>query len=118
MPVYGDYPDLSLRERREQQVSRAVARDLRVSLGKAMRRQGVKQFWRRCLQQLSITELIGCTPDQLRSHLEAQFQPEMRWATYGQWGIGHIKPCSRFDLADPKQLAECAHFSNLQPLWR
>lgn len=43
----------------------------------------------------------------------------MSWENYGfyGWHIDHIKPCSKFDLTDPKQQEQCFHYSNLQPLW-
>ncbi len=64
-------------------------------------------------------ELIGCTREQLRSHLESKFKPGMSWENYGVhgWHIDHIKPCASFDLSDPAQQHTCFHYSNLQPLW-
>lgn len=65
-------------------------------------------------------ELVGCSFDDLRRHLESKFQPGMSWANYGKrgWHVDHIKACYKFpDLGDPKQQRECFHFSNLQPLW-
>lgn len=41
----------------------------------------------------------------------------MSWENYGEWHIDHIKPCSSFDLSDPKQQKECFNYTNLQPLW-
>ena len=63
--------------------------------------------------------LIGCTPLQLKAHLEGQFRPGMSWDNWGRWGwhIDHKRPISSFDLADPEQQAAACHFSNLQPLW-
>lgn len=63
--------------------------------------------------------LIGCSPDFLRAHLEAQFKPGMTWDNYGRngWHIDHIYPCSAFDLTDPEEQKRCFHYSNLQPMW-
>ena len=63
--------------------------------------------------------LIGCTPNQLRRHLESQFTDGMSWGNYGLhgWHIDHIKPCASFDMSDPEQQRECFHYTNLQPLW-
>ena len=30
--------------------------------------------------------------------------------------LDHVRPLSSFDLTDPEQLKEAAHFSNIQPL--
>jgi hypothetical protein len=62
--------------------------------------------------------LLGCTIEQLWVHLEKQFQPWMTRANHGLWHMDHIRPCASFDdLTDPKQQAECFHYTNLQPLW-
>ena len=73
----------------------------------------------------SIFNLIGCSIDELRIHLEKQFKEGMSWENYGNpngdhsncWHIDHIQPCASFDLSDPEQQKKCFHFSNLQPLW-
>ena len=63
-------------------------------------------------------ELLGCSPEELKQYLEQQFQDGMTFENYGEWQIDHIKPCSKFDLSQPKQQRECFHYSNLQPLWK
>jgi hypothetical protein len=67
----------------------------------------------------SSMELLGCSAEELRIHLEKQFTKGMSWDNYGYygWHIDHIKPCASFDLSDPKQQKKCFHYSNLQPLW-
>jgi hypothetical protein len=62
-------------------------------------------------------ELVGCSINFLRYHLETMFKPGMSWSNYGGWHIDHIRPCASFDLADPEQQRECFNYSNLQPLW-
>lgn len=65
----------------------------------------------------STLELIGCSPLELRSHLETQFTEGMSWDNYGKWHVDHIKPCCSFDLTDSRQQKECFNYTNLQPLW-
>jgi len=62
-------------------------------------------------------DLLGCSLVELRSHLEAKFQPGMSWDNYGAWHVDHIRPCASFDLSDPAQQRVCFHYTNLQPLW-
>jgi hypothetical protein len=64
-------------------------------------------------------KLLGCSIIELLSHLRDQFEPGMTFENYGKagWHVDHIKPCSSFDLNDPKQQKKCFHWSNLQPLW-
>jgi flagellar hook protein FlgE len=64
-------------------------------------------------------ELLGCTIEELKTHLEKQFTHGMNWDNYGKkgWHIDHILPCASFDLTDPEQQRKCFHYANLQPLW-
>lgn len=65
----------------------------------------------------SSKELIGCSWDEMATHIESQFQPGMTWQNHGTWHIDHIRPCSSFDFNDPEQQYECFHYTNTQPLW-
>ena len=63
--------------------------------------------------------LVGYTLDDLRKHLEDQFQPGMSWDNYGQWHIDHIIPVSLwcFEGPDDSEFKQCWALCNLQPLW-
>ena len=61
-------------------------------------------------------ELIGCTIDELRRHIESKFEPWMTWENHGLWDVDHIKAMSKFDFRCPVQQLACCHWSNLQPL--
>src|SRR3990167_348015 len=64
------------------------------------------------------TELIGCSIQEARTHLEKKFRKGMSWKNYGKvWHIDHIMPCKVFDLTKPKQQKKCFHYTNLQPLF-
>lgn len=67
----------------------------------------------------STAQLLGCTFDQLKSHLESKFDKRMTWDNYGYygWHIDHIRPCESFDLSKCEQQEKCFHYTNLQPLW-
>ena len=62
-------------------------------------------------------KLVGCTPEQLRDHLESQFVEGMAWGQKGLWHIDHTLPCAAFDLTKKKHQRYCFHWSNLSPLW-
>lgn len=62
-------------------------------------------------------ELLGCTADEYKSHIENLFTEGMSWDNYGEWHIDHKKPCASFDLSDPNQQEECFNYKNTQPLW-
>ena len=73
----------------------------------------------------STIELIGCSIDKLKQHLEIRFLPGMTWKNYGKmnkqhtkvWHIDHIVPCTVFDLKNLNEQKKCFHYTNLQPLW-
>ena len=64
-------------------------------------------------------DLIGCSPQELRAHIEAQFREGMTWENQGRggWELDHIRPLSSFDLTDPDQAKQAFHWSNCQPMW-
>lgn len=63
-------------------------------------------------------ELLGCSIEELKTHLESQFTEGMSWDNYGIWHIDHKKPCAAFDLEKQEQQKICFHYTNLQPLWK
>jgi hypothetical protein len=69
-------------------------------------------------KSVSTMKLIGCTPDELRQHLESKFEPWMNWENQGLggWDVEHIIPMSKFNLICPVQQHACCHYSNLQPM--
>ena len=64
-------------------------------------------------------ELLGCSLNEFRDHLEAKFKPGMLWDNFGQdgWHLDHVRPCASYDLKDEVQLRECFNYTNYQPLW-
>jgi len=64
-------------------------------------------------------EALPYTPDDLREHLESQFDENMSWDNYGSyWHIDHIYPQSRlpYDSLEHENFQLCWSLSNLQPL--
>lgn len=77
---------------------------------------------RRGTKKSSTFDILGYSPDDLRSHLEAKFTDGMTWDNYGRdgWHVDHVLPLASFSFETP----DCADFkkafalSNLQPLWQ
>jgi hypothetical protein len=62
-------------------------------------------------------DLLGCSTAQFKKHLESQFKRSMTWENYGtEWHVDHILPCASFDHTNPRQVAQCWHWTNLAPL--
>lgn len=68
------------------------------------------------------TELIGCSIDNLRIHLEKQWLPNMSWNNYGygidKWNVDHIIPCAYFNHKIKNERLKCHNYINLQPMWQ
>jgi len=72
------------------------------------------------VKSASTLQLLGCSVDELKNHLQSHFISRMAWKNYGKagWDVDHIRSCASFaDLSDPKQQKVCFHYTNLQPLW-
>jgi hypothetical protein len=61
-------------------------------------------------------EIVGCSFDFLRQHIERQFKGSMSWNNPGSFHIDHIVPLASFDLTDPAQLKVACNWQNLRPL--
>lgn len=69
------------------------------------------------LKSAPTLQMIGCSIDFLKAHIESKFTKRMSWANYGPyWHLDHVVPCAEFDLTKPEEQRRCFHFSNLQPL--
>ena len=71
-------------------------------------------------KKTSVINLLGCTIQELKDKLKAQFTEGMTWDLFmqGDIHIDHIIPCSSFNLEDLEQQKLCFHYSNLQLLWK
>ncbi len=85
-----------------------LARNLRIRVSKAISGQA---------KSARTLELLGCSVENLKIHLEKQFVDNMSWDNYGKWHIDHIKPCALFDMTKEEEQQACFHYTNLQPLW-
>lgn len=59
--------------------------------------------------------LLGCTLEELTTHLSVQLTEGMTLENYGEWHIDHIVPLS--SAKTKSELEKLCHYTNLQPLW-
>lgn len=85
--------------------------------------ENVRSVCKRVVKQLSLgkkpaktLKWIGCSPEELKAHIESLFLEGMTWNNYGKrgWHIDHIRPVSSFK---PEEWEQINHYTNLQPLW-
>lgn len=96
--------------RRKIDINYKIICTLRNRLGRALRGN---------LKIKTTLELIGCSIEILKQHLESKFTEGMDWNNHSLhgWHIDHIRPCASFDLSNTEQQKQCFHYTNLQPLW-
>lgn len=64
----------------------------------------------------STAEYLGCSMEELKSHIEKQFKEGMTWENHGKvWHIDHVIPLAHAKTED--QLYDLAKWSNIQPLF-
>ena len=98
-------------KRRRSDIQWKLTQALRVRLNKAIRNN----------QKVgSAVHDLGCTIEELKIHLENQFEEGMTWDNWKHdgWHIDHIKPLNSFDLSDREQFLKAYNYTNLQPLWK
>lgn len=98
------------RNRRHIDDNYRLLHNLRVRLRKTLKVQNAHK-------SAAMSELLGCSVNELVIHIKAKFQAGMTWENHGVWHIDHIKSLSSFDLTDSAQQRAACHYSNLQPLW-
>ncbi len=110
----------SYQNRRNQQRNKRYKIDINYKLIELLRGRlykALKNNWKKG----KTIELLACSIEELKKHLESKFTEGMNWKTHGRgkgkWNIDHIKPCSSFDLSKPEEQHKCFNFNNLQPLW-
>ena len=60
-------------------------------------------------------QILGCTFEEFKKHLENKFTEGMNWNNIGEWHLDHIYPVSL--AKDEEELIKLNHYTNFQPLW-
>jgi hypothetical protein len=102
------------RNRRKNNLDYRILNNLRGRLYYALKSQGSMKI-------MSTIDLVGCSVDELKLHIQKQFKNKMTFDNYGiglnKWSIDHIIPCAYFDLTKTEEQKKCFHYTNLMPLW-
>ena len=68
-------------------------------------------------KEVKTLELLGCSLNKLKLHIERGFDETMTWDNHGNyWHVDHIIPLAAFDLTDESELRMACNYRNLQPL--
>ena len=63
--------------------------------------------------------ILDYSVEDLKQHLESQFEEGMTWDNYGEWHVDHKTPDSWFDYSsiDDEDFKKSWALENLQPMW-
>ena len=100
------YKNDYLKKSKSNDESFRLACNLRTRLWYALKRQLTNK-------NTKTEELLGISFKEFKEYIEFLMTPGMTWKTID---LDHVRPLSSFDLIDPKQLKEAAHYTNIQPL--
>ena len=103
-------------KRRSERSRSTKPKDIQFKLAHRLRGR-LREMMNGCKKE-SALNLLGCSIEDFRIHLQSQFTCGMAWNNYGKWEIDHIQPCASFDLTNEYQRKACFHFSNMRPLWK
>ena len=60
-------------------------------------------------------EILGCSFEFFKEHIESQFKAGMSWDNHGEWHLDHIIPVAI--ASSESDVIRLNHYSNFQPLW-
>jgi hypothetical protein len=112
-----------INKRQREYISLRVESDSMFKLSKNIRTLIVNSFYYNGFTKKSKTQnILGCTFEEFRIHLESKFESWMNWENRGLyngelnygWDIDHIIPISSATTED--ELIKLNHYKNLQPL--
>jgi hypothetical protein len=106
-----------VRKRGNEYIKRRYAKDPQFALAYKVRARVYQAIQKGGASKTGRTEeLIGCSFDFLRQHIERQFKGKMSWDNPGSFHIDHIVPLAALDLANPEQLKVACNWQNMRPL--
>ena len=82
--------------------------NIRSLISKSMRKMKYKKTSR-------TAEILGCTFEVFKEHIQEQFPRDMNWDNAGMWHYDHIIPVS--SATSEEGLLRLNHYTNFQPLW-
>jgi hypothetical protein len=107
--IYSNKPQsIRKRLRRQRDPVFRLRSNIGTSIANALVARGYKKTSKTC-------EILGCTFQEFKDHIEKQFLPDMNWENRFLWHLDHIVPVS-FATTE-QELIMLNHYSNLRPLW-
>lgn len=94
-------------------ISFRLRKNISIQVSKILKNNGSKKFGQ------SVLQFLGYSIQDLKNHLEKQFDDKMTWENYGiYWHIDHIIPqsCLKYKSMADNNFKKCWSLQNLRPL--
>jgi hypothetical protein len=101
-------------------VKKRILNDVNFKISLTLRRSINKALHnKKIIKSKKTLDLLGCSLQVFKKHIETQFKDGMSWDNHGKfgWHIDHIKPVSSFNLINEDKQKKCFNYKNMQPLW-
>jgi hypothetical protein len=85
-----------------------LRRNIKSLIGNSFRRNQLNKYAR-------TTEILGCSIDHFKKHIESNFLKGMSWDNRSEWHLDHIIPVST--AKNEEDLIRLNHYTNFRPLW-
>lgn len=100
------------RERRKDEPVFKLKRNINRLISQGLRANGHRKNSR-------TAEILGCSLEEFKIHLESLFEPGMTWDNYGKgldkWNVDHHYPQSAAKTEE--EVLKLNHYTNLRPMW-
>ena len=100
----------------ERYVKNRMATDPSFKLIRKLRSKFYK-YLKRNQSSGSFVRDLGCSPQELKKHIEDKFYNHPQSGIAMSWHIDHIRPLCSFNLLNREDFIEAVNYKNLQPLW-
>lgn len=112
---YHEHKD-KIREYKKERQKYKIKNDIKYKLAKNLRNR-LYYTLQNNTKHAPTLELIGCSIENFKNHIESQFTSEMNWGNYGkEWDIDHSIPLSILNLEIKEEQEFGMNFKNCKPL--
>lgn len=107
-----EHTHVYFKEYYEKDIVKKILRNLRGKVRKLLKGE---------ISPIHANNLVGCSADFFRAHIESQFTNGMSWLNYGfgadKWNIHHTPPLASYDYSIEENFREAFHWSHCSPKW-
>jgi hypothetical protein len=86
----------------------AVKRRIRCLVANSLKNKGYTK-------KSSVNEILGCSYEEFKTHIESQFLNGMSWENRNEWHIDHFIPLA--SAKTESEILKLNHYTNLRPMW-